>query len=113
VAKPKYRANHFEVTLGNESLGEFDDQRLTLNDAFALENETGLTLNQMLIGIDPGRAKSLQALVWFMRFKAGQPVPLASIDFILTELKVSPIADPTDAKGSASKEATAESGTAS
>ncbi len=90
--------NHFTVTLEGVDLGTFNDDDLTLGDAFVLENETGMTINQMLAGLQAYRAGALRALVWFMKFKYGTTVPLLSIDFKLNELVTTGVVDPTKAK---------------
>lgn len=78
--------NVFTVMLGAEDLGTFDENELTLEDAFKLENTTGLTFTEMLQGASAGRAKGLQALVWFLRSKQGNTVDPLSINFKLTDL---------------------------
>jgi hypothetical protein len=78
--------NVFAVKLGEEELGTFDENELTLEDAFVLENTTGLTFTELLQDGRDGRAKGLQALVWFMRYKQGTRVDLLSINFKLADL---------------------------
>lgn len=98
--------NKFKVVLAGEDLGNFDENQLTLDDAFALEGNTGLTINQMLVGLAPMEAKSLRALVWFMRYKAGAAVDVTSINFLLTDLSYEELPNPTKARAGKSVTAT-------
>jgi hypothetical protein len=95
--------NRFTVTLAEELLGTFDENELTLEDAFVLENETGLTFRELLPGVLALRPKELRALVWFMRFKRGDQVRPESIDFKLVDLSTEAVPDPSaagDSEGS-------------
>ena len=87
--------NVFTVTLAGELLGTFDENELTLTDAFTIENTTGLTVIDMLEGVAPLRPTALRALVWFMRYKAGNPPHISTIDFKLLDLKLEAVPDPT------------------
>jgi hypothetical protein len=92
--------NRFKVTLEGVDLGVFAETEFTLNDAFVLEATTGLTVLEMLAGITPRKAKALQALVWFMKFKQGSPDHISTINFKLVDLKWEAVADPTPASDS-------------
>lgn len=108
------RKNHFKVTLAGEDLGVFDDDELGINDAMTFENNTGMTFNDMLLGLsDRSKAAPLRALVWFMRFKQGTPVDLLSLEFKLTALVTTAVesVDPTGAGGRRGKGATKTSAT--
>jgi len=87
--------NVFTVTLAGELLGTFDEKELTLADAFTIENTTGLTVIEMLEGVAPMKPNALRALVWFMRYKAGNPPHISTIDFKLLDLKLEAVEDPT------------------
>ena len=105
------RPNYFTVTLDGEDLGTFDDDELTLTDSFTFENNAGMTLDEMLDGVNTLRPKALRALVWWMRYKQGKTVDLLAIDFKLKSLKVESVvfADPSKARGRTSKNATTTS----
>ena len=107
------RPNYFTVTLDGEELGTFDDDELTLSDSFTFENNTKMSLNEMLDGINATRPVALRALVWWMRFKQGKPVDLLAIDFKLKQLAIKPVefADPSKAGSRRAKNATATSPT--
>ena len=106
------RPNYFTVTLEGEELGVFDDDTLMLDDSFVFENNTGMTFNQMLTGIEEADSKSSRALVWWMRYKQGSAVDLLSINFRLKALHVKPVvfANPPKA-GRAAKNVTTTSDT--
>lgn len=87
--------NNFRVLVAGEDLGEFHESALTLDDAFTIEATAGITINEMLAGIAPMRAKSLRALVWFMKFKRGDQDHITTIAFKLTEFTIEAIPDPT------------------
>lgn len=92
----------FTVSLEGQLLGTFDRGTLTLNDAFVFENITGMTINEMLGDVigDTTKAKALRALVWFVRFKAGDVVDVASVEFRLEDLVIEVVPDPKETKKS-------------
>lgn len=96
-SKEAMARNKFTVTLGEDELGVFDETQFMLSDAFVLENETGLTINQMLGGIIAYRPNALRALVWFMKFKRGDNQHISTIEFALTDLVTVAVPDPTEA----------------
>jgi len=106
------RPNYFTVTLDDEDLGVFDDDLLMLDDSFVFENNTSMTFNQMLTGIEEADSKASRALVWWMRYKQGKTVDLLSINFRLKALHVVPVvfANPPKA-GRAAKNVTTTSDT--
>ena len=76
-------------------MGTFDENELTLSDAFTLENTTGLTVIDLLDGVAPLKPGPLRALVWFMYYKRGNPPHISTIDFKLLDLKLEAVVDPT------------------
>jgi hypothetical protein len=85
----------WQVTLGDEDLGVFDENTFTVGDAFVLEGNADLTVVEMLRGIQERRAKATRALVWFMRFKKGDTTHITAMeDFPLASLKMDVIPDP-------------------
>lgn len=86
---------NFKLTLAGEDLGMFYQNALTLNDSFVMQNNTGMTINEMLAGLsDVTNPAPNRALVWFMRYKQGKTVDLLSIDYKLTEFEIEAIPDP-------------------
>lgn len=98
--------NVFTVTLAGELLGTFSEYELTVNDLYALEGNTGLSVTQMLNGLNEYRAKPVQALVWFMRYKQGHPVDMLSIDFKVTDLVMEAVPTPSKASRRSGSKAT-------
>lgn len=103
------KRNRFKVILAGEDLGLFDENELTLNDAFTLEANAGQTINEMLGGLAPMRAQSLRALVWFMKWKRGDTAHITTIDFKLTELSYEAVPVPSKASSKASAISTSDS----
>jgi hypothetical protein len=101
--------NKFTVFLAGEVLGVFDENELTLNDAFTLEANAGQTVNEMLAGLAPLRAQSLRALVWFMKWKRGDPEHISAIDFKLTDLSYEAVVEPDPTRASSEPDATGTS----
>lgn len=79
------------VKLGDEDLGDFIPGKLDLKQAFSIKATTGLTPRALLEGISELDPAAMQALVWFLRFRAGNPVDLASINFAYDDLAVEPV----------------------
>ena len=100
--------NVFTVTLAGELLGTFDENELTLTDALTLENTTGLTFPEMMAGISPRQPVPLRALVWFMRYKQGNPPHISTIDFKLVDLTWAAVENPTRAEDSVSETSPAD-----
>lgn len=86
--------NKFTVALAGDDLGTFDENELTLDDAFILERTAHMTFTQMLQGARIGLPDELRALVWFMKLKRGDGVDILSINFKLTELVTEAVEDP-------------------
>ena len=90
-----------KVTLANDAvnpeLGVFDLNTFTLNDAFTLENETGLTVRQMINGLDDVSPASMRALVWFLKWKRGDGVHVSAVDFNVYDLSTEVLENPTKA----------------
>jgi len=78
------------VTLAGEDLGEFNPGKLDLKQAFAIKSTTGLTPRALLEGIGDLDPAAMQALVWFLKFRVGENVDLASINFAYEDLEVKP-----------------------
>lgn len=85
--------NKFTVTLAGELLGTFDEDELTLDDAFELESKTGMTFPEMLTGVVKTKAAGMRALVWFMRNKRGDNIKIDDIRFKLTQLETDVVDD--------------------
>lgn len=73
------------VTVGDEDLGNIDFTGLTLKDLFAIKAASGLTFGQLQKGLEDMDPAALGALVWFMKLKKGETVPIESIDFKLAD----------------------------
>lgn len=103
----------FTVELEGELLGTFDEHELTVDDLFVFENNTGMLINHLLVGIQgmDVTAKALRALVWFMKYKAGKPVDIASINFKTADLKIEAVPNPTRAASGRSKATTVPAAT--
>ena len=84
----------YKVDLKAEDLGIFDDEAITLSQAFAIKAASGLNLAPFFRGINDMDPLAVQTLVWFQRFKAGVSTPLPEIDFVLYDLDVVQIDPP-------------------
>jgi hypothetical protein len=80
------------ISLGDEKY-VFDDQSLTLNDAFAIKSASGLDLVPFQNGLNTMSPLSLQTLIWWLRQKHGRPEDIRTIDFKIADLRVDEIED--------------------
>jgi len=99
----------WRITLGDEDLGILDEYEVTLNDALVLEANAGLTVVEMLKGAVVSKAVPMRALVWFMRFKQGNPPHISTIEFKIADLKISEVKDPPKASSKRSATGTSDS----
>lgn len=81
----------WRVTLGDEEY-LFEPDEMTGTECYAVEQELEGTefvvFDDWITGIDQGRWLACQALLWFLRYKAGQPSERIDIDFPLRKLQV-------------------------
>jgi hypothetical protein len=80
------------IALGDERY-VFDDQSLTLADAFAIKSASGLDLVPFQNGLNTMSPLSLQTLIWWLRQKNGRPEDIRTIDFKIADLRVDEIED--------------------
>ncbi len=92
------------VKLGDESW-TFDEDEITIQDAYMLKAETGLALRPFFEGLADMDPQCLQALVWFLRRKAGEPVRIADVNFRVTALKMEQEESPTEEDATSSENA--------
>lgn len=92
------------VTLGSESW-VLDEDEITVEDGIALKYATGLNVVPMLQGVAEWDGEAMRALVWFLRFKAGEQVSPKSINFRLMDLRMEQEPDPTEGDGTPSESA--------
>jgi len=83
------------ITLAAESW-PFDDEELTLKDAFKIKASSGLSLKGFLTGVQEMDPLALQALIHFLRTKAGESVRLEDIDFRIADLGIEQVNTPAD-----------------
>ena len=97
---PEYRT--IKVSLKDdpkgEDLGSISLHTFTLNDAFVLKNESGMTFNQMVAGLDSRDPDSTRALVWFLKFKRGDGDHISTIDFPFANFSYVVVENPTKAR---------------
>ena len=102
-----------KVRLGDEDLGTFDDNDLTIDHAMQLEDKTGYALVEFVQNLQRGSARALQALVWLQRLRNGRPGELHS-NFKIGDLKLAVVeddaADPLEAVADAAGEGKNDSG---
>lgn len=72
----------------------FDEQTWTLKDWFVIKAETGLDRVPFLEGILTENPTALQGLIWFLRWRNGDQVPRAGIDFAPAALDLEPLDEP-------------------
>jgi hypothetical protein len=84
-AAPKLKAGQTRVTVGEKSW-VLDEKELDLRDAFAIKAASGLRIKELFDGIAEGDPSALQALVWFVRMKDGDHLPIADVNFRLADL---------------------------
>jgi hypothetical protein len=84
------------IKLAGESW-PFDDEELTLKDAFRIKAVSGLSLKGFLTGVQDMDPLALQALIHFLRTKAGESVRLEDIDFRIADLGIEQVQSIDDA----------------
>jgi hypothetical protein len=80
-----------KVTLKGDDLGTFNDERITLQDAFAIKAASGLNLKPFFTGLNEMDPLSVQTLVWFLKHKKGEQIPLAELDFVIADLDMTEV----------------------
>ncbi|MGH3693235.1 MAG: hypothetical protein ACRDRX_04415 [Pseudonocardiaceae bacterium] len=64
----------------------FDDDKLSVEEAIAVEDATGMGVRMFHIGITMSSAKALKCLVWLAKKRAGQAVRLDDVTFDCMDL---------------------------
>jgi hypothetical protein len=85
------------VWLGDEDLGKFDFQRISISEGFLIENESGLSVKAFLEGLSEMRAAATQTFVWLLKFRKGERVDRKSLVFDYGDLRMEEEPDPTPA----------------
>lgn len=85
-----------KVSLKGDELGTFDDEGMSLQDAFAIKAASGLSLKPFFAGLNDMDPLSLQTLVWFLKHKKGEQIPLPEVDFLFSELQMEQVVPPTE-----------------
>lgn len=101
------------IVLGDERY-VFDDQSLTLTDAFAIKSASGLDLVPFQNGLNTMSPLSLQTLIWWLRQKNGRPEDIRTVDFRIADLSVEEVAeddepDPTESGSEPEETSTSDS----
>jgi hypothetical protein len=85
-----------DIRLGDQHWS-FDEEELDLHDSFRMKQATGQAFTRTFFaGIEDMDPACLQALVWFVRNKAGESLLPHDVNFKLSELRVEPRPDPTE-----------------
>ncbi|MGZ4518873.1 MAG: hypothetical protein ACXVXW_00455 [Mycobacteriaceae bacterium] len=84
-----------KISLKDEDLGVFDEETITLQDAYAIKAASGLSLKPFFEGLNDMDPLSIQTLVWFQKRKQGVNVPLQEIDFVVADLGMEQVVPPT------------------
>lgn len=85
----------FSVKFKGEDLGVFDSDEVTMNQALTLENETGMTIDDMVKSLSKSSANGVQAVVWFRFFCLGRPQPYRQ-DFKFSDFDIEPVEEEPD-----------------
>jgi hypothetical protein len=105
---PEYKS--LKVTLDNDpkgkDIGTFSMHTFMLTDAFALQNEAGLTVTEMVAGLDKKDPKCVRAIVWFLKWKRGDGQHITEINFPMADFSWEVVGNPTKARTSRSANAT-------
>jgi len=88
-------SNIVHVKLGEEDLGEFDFQKLTVFDAIQLKAKSGLTTKQFIDGLAEMDGAAMQALVWLLKTRKGEVTELHALNFAIGDLDLQEAPDPT------------------
>lgn len=83
------------IHLADESW-PFDDEELTLKDAFKIKAASGLGLKSFLSGVQDMEPLAVQTLIYFVRTKAGESVRLEDIDFRIAALSIEQVNTPAE-----------------
>jgi hypothetical protein len=83
------------VRLGDEDLGSFDFQKMTVFDSIQLKAKSGLTMKQFVDGLSEMDGTAMQALVWLLRVRKGEVTDLHAINFAIGDLALEEEPDPT------------------
>ena len=95
-------SNIVHVHIGDEDLGVFDFEKVTVFDSIQLKAKSGLTTKQFIDGLAEMDGLSLQALVWLLRSRKGAITELHAINFAIGDLRMEEEPDPTtETSGSA------------
>lgn len=74
------------VKLGDEDLGTFDFEKLTVFDAIQLKAKSQLSTKEFIDGLAQMDGLAMQALVWLLRTRKGAVTELHSINFAIGDL---------------------------
>ena len=97
------------VWLADEDLGIFDEAKFTLNDAFVVKASSGLDVMAFNAGIGSMNPLALQTFVWWLKYRKGENVDRASIDFKIADLRLEDEPDPTEASSGTGDAVTSDS----
>jgi hypothetical protein len=89
-------SNVVHVRLGDEDLGDFDFQKLTVFDSIQLKAKSGLSTKQFVDGLAEMDGQAMQALVWLLKSRKGEVVELHAINFAIGDLAIEEAPDPTE-----------------
>ena len=89
-------SNIVHVKLGEEDLGEFDFQKLTVFDTIQLKAKSGLSTKQFIDGLAEMDGQAMQALVWLLKTRKGEVTELHAINFAIGDLDLQEAPDPTE-----------------
>jgi hypothetical protein len=67
-------------TLDGQSC-EFDDNKLSLKEALAIKEYTGLGVRMFQLGLNMSEPAALQAMVWLSKTRAGTKIRFEDVDF--------------------------------
>lgn len=76
------------VHLGDEDLGVFDFEKITVFDSIQMEAKSGLTTKQFVDGLAEMRGVALQALVWLLKSRKGQVTELRALNFAIGDVRM-------------------------
>jgi hypothetical protein len=88
------------ISIGTLGPWEFDDEELTLKDAFAIKSATGLGVVSFLNGIADMDPDCLQTLIWLVRSKDQPGLRRESIQFRLADVSIKQVGDADPTSGS-------------
>ena len=97
------------VYLGSEDLGVYDENKFTLTDAFTVKSASGLDIKEFNLGINQMNPLALQTFVWWLKYRKGENVDRAAVDFAIADLRMVDEPDPTVASSGKSDAAISDS----